>query len=66
MIKPEIIRHSGCNKELWTLAVPDIWLVKTRFPRLALCWWLLKLAWFPNAAADLRRKENDEDEEKRG
>jgi hypothetical protein len=29
----------------WTLVVPLCWLIRTRYPRLALLWWLCRLAW---------------------
>lgn len=47
MTEPVIERHEQIDGHAmrWTLVVPHRWLIRVRYPRLALLWWLCRLAW---------------------
>jgi hypothetical protein len=47
MIEPEITRDVdwATDDAIYRLRIPKVWLVQTRWPRIALSWWLLRLVW---------------------
>jgi hypothetical protein len=43
--EPIIIREDKREGVIFTLVLPSTWLVRVRWPKLAMTWWLLKMAW---------------------
>ncbi len=58
-MKPEISkwRDGHSHDHVWALRVPDVWLVQTRFPRLGLSWYILKMIWSRQQTPESRKEQ---------